>query len=114
MDLHAQMGAAALLATYVWVGAGIYHFAAFPGLSFASWQAVLYFTAGTIMAAAVFSLTDNLLTKALVKVITHFPLSRDAEIEAWRVRRVGWLVVFLMVGSVLAAAHGVTRLLAIR
>lgn len=92
----ANVNSAEQLAALAWLIAGAYQFTALPELSYLSWQALAYFTVGTLGAAVLFGRADSLMTRGVAKVMVRFPLSSDPEIETKRLRVVGWLLVPLL------------------
>ena len=82
-------------AALAWLLAGVYQFETVPELSFASWNALAFFSLGTATAGAVFSWLDYVSTEAVVKVITEYLLSSYPEIGSRRLRLVGQLLALL-------------------
>jgi len=96
-------------AALAWLISGAFQFASAPELSLASWEALLFFTLGTFLAAVGFGWLERLVTRAAAKLIARFPLSGHRPAEAQRVRCIGALIAFSTFATAFACASEVAR-----
>ena len=111
MDDYRQRENHGALATFCWIGSGLYLYLTTEGASFFSWSALGFFLVGMFAAAIVFGAAGYLLQRGVAKLLVRVVDSPTPATVSF-VTAVGWLIMAVEMLAVFLAARWVFGLLA--
>jgi len=97
-----------MAAVFLWLGIGLYVFAAIETASFVSWQSLVYFVGGTLIAALIFGLPAYFFQENVLRLL--FPeAARSGDSSSLSVKAIGILVLIGQAVVIYVAVHWMVR-----
>ena len=91
MDYEKQKETSGAVATFAWIGSGLYLYLTTPGASLFSWWALVFFMVGMFVAATVFGIAIYAIQRAIVKYLLFF-IRVPTRGAAMGISALGWML----------------------